>query len=631
MKFLKTMNRSARFGVVAWIVVLCGCGLLGNGSHPDGQTARDAHSFARPDEAVVKHLDLDIRVDFQARQITGQARLTVENRSRTRRLTLDTAGLVIHRVTLGEAERPTSFELRREDPLLGRALDIVVDPESSRVTVHYSTSPGASALQWLSPEQTAGRSHPFLFTQSQAILARSWVPCQDTPAVRMTYRARVKVDPELMAVMSARNSTTRSSDGIYEFDMPQPIPSYLLALAVGDLEFRAISDRSGVYAEPSVVEKAAWEFADTEKMIVSAEKLYGPYRWTRYDVLVLPPSFPWGGMENPRLTFATPTILAGDRSLVSLIAHELAHSWSGNLVTNANWNDFWLNEGFTVYFEHRIMEEVYGKAHDEMLASLGYDELLREMEELLKSRPRDTHLHLDLTGRDPNDGMTSIAYEKGYFFLRTCETIIGRERWDGFLRSYFDTFAFRSMTAAGFITYLREQLIQGDPELEEKLQIDRWVYGAGLPENVSRPRPDAFSKMEAQLEKWQRGEPSARLEARDWSTQEWLHFLRKLPSPSPAERLAALDGQFQLTDTGNYEVLCEWLLLAIASGYDRALTRLEPFLISVGRLKFIRPLYKKLSSTSTGRREARRIYGRARPRYHPISVQKLDELLDWNP
>ena len=245
--------------------------------------------------------------------------------------------------------------------------------------------------------------------------------------------------------MSASNPQIKNETGSYHFEMKQPIPSYLLALAVGDVEFKRVSNRAGIYAERTVLDSAVWEFADLEKMIHGAEELYGAYLWERYDVLVLPPSFPFGGMENPRLTFATPSILAGDRSLTSLIAHELAHSWSGNLVTNRTWNDFWLNEGFTVYFEHRIMEKLYGRDYAEMLALLSLQDL-RETIQSLKDENlyADTKLKLDLAGRNPDDGVTDIAYNKGYFFLRLFEERYGRERFDSFLKHYFSSNAFKS-------------------------------------------------------------------------------------------------------------------------------------------------------------------------------------------
>ncbi|HVR43828.1 MAG TPA: M1 family aminopeptidase/hydrolase, partial [Thermoanaerobaculia bacterium] len=449
---------------------------LGATTYPD-----DPHSFSKPNDAVVEHLDLDLSVDFPGKKLIGRASLVVNNRAGGSELWLDTRDLVIRNVTLGGEASPTGHRLGEAEGVLGRPLVIEIEPGTRRVNIEYETTPGAAAVQWLAPSMTAGGRWPFLFTQSQAILARTWIPLQDTPAVRFTYAATIRVPPPLMAVMSAENPTAAEPDGIYDFRMPQPIPSYLMALAVGDLEFRAIGERAGVYAEPSVVEKAAWEFADTPQMIEAAERMYGPYQWGRYDILVLPPSFPFGGMENPRLTFATPTILAGDRSLVSLVAHELAHSWSGNLVTNATWDDFWLNEGFTTYFENRIMEQVYGEDFARMLAALGRGDLDDEIVELGETSP-DTRLKLDLAGRDPDEGMTSVAYDKGSLFLRLIEQTVGRERFDRFLRSWFDRYAFQSRTTENFVEYLKQNLLT--PREQTAIRVDEWVYGPGVPSNA---------------------------------------------------------------------------------------------------------------------------------------------------
>ena len=373
------MMRSITTGFLGLALFIGGCG-----SKPQYETPlmkQDPHSYSRPSEAKVTHLRWTAHINFDSKIIDGTASWQIDQSAGADSIVLDTKDLDIKKITL-DGKIPAQFQLGKKDPILGQSLAIAIKPETKTVDIQYQTSPGAEALQWLSPQQTAGKEQPFLFTQSQAILARSWVPCQDTPGMRFTYEADVTVPKNLIALMSASNPQQKNATGRYQFEMKQPISSYLLALAVGDLVFKPISDRSGVYAEKSLVDTAAWEFADLEKMIAGAEELYGPYRWERYDVLVLPPSFPFGGMENPRLTFATPTILSGDRSLTSLIAHELAHSWSGNLVTNATWNDFWLNEGFTVYFETRIMEKLYGADYSEMLASLNMQDLNDEIESL---------------------------------------------------------------------------------------------------------------------------------------------------------------------------------------------------------------------------------------------------------
>ncbi len=487
-------------------------------------------------------------------------------------------------------------------------------------------------MQWLSPEQTTGGDHPFLFTQGQAILTRTWVPTQDSPGIRQTYSAEITVPEPLTAVMSAEMLTpdgVPTDDGsgtTYRFRMDEAIPPYLIALAIGDLEFREVGPRTGVWAEPAVVEAAAYEFADMEKMVDAAEKLYGPYRWGRYDVLVLPPSFPFGGMENPRLTFATPTVLAGDRSLVSLIAHELAHSWSGNLVTNATWSDFWLNEGFTSYFENRIMEEVYGVEYARMLESLSRRSLADELPTLSEA---DQHLYIDLEGRDPDDGMTAIAYDKGAAFLRTIEVAVGRERFDAFLRQYFDAHAFQPMTTERFLAYLDANLIQGDADLSARIDAEAWVYGPGLPPGAAPVTSEAFARVEAQAEAFTSGTAPDELNTDDWTTHEWLHFLDVLPDELSPAQLASLDAAFGLTETGNSEILFAWLRTAIANRYEPAFPALRDFLTRQGRRKFVKPLYEDLMATDWGQAMAQEIYRDARPGYHAVSTNSIDPIVGW--
>lgn len=594
-----------------------------SGGLPEG---RLLHSHARPDQAVVKHLSLDLLVDFESKKLTGSATLKFERKDDAKELRLDSHGLEIRKVS-DQSGVELAFKVGEKNQLLGEGLTVTLGEATTAVQVEYATTDAAEAVQWLTPEQTSGGKQPFLFTQSQAILARTWVPCQDTPAVRMTYDAKIKVPSRLLAVMSATNPQSRNESGVYEFEMKQPIPAYLLALAVGDLEFKSLGDRSGVYAEPDVLPKATWEFADTERMIEAAEKLYGPYRWERYDLVVLPPSFPFGGMENPRLTFATPTILAGDRSLVALVAHELAHSWSGNLVTNATWNDFWLNEGFTVYFEQRIMEAIYGRNYSEMLAKLNLASLREEMEDL---SPRDTWLKLDLRDRNPDDGMTGVAYDKGYFFLRRLEEVFGREAWDAFLKSYFDRFSFKSMTTEGFITHLKKELLEKDSEKSASVNLDAWVFGPGVPESCPKVDSDELVKVTEHAEAFLEGTSLSVVDAKDWSTHHWLHFLRSFEKPLPVTRMKQLDGQFGLSKQGNSEILHDWLLLSVRSQYEPAYPALERFLTEQGRRKFLEPLYRALIKTESGRELASKIYRKARPTYHPISQATVDGLLEWN-
>jgi leukotriene-A4 hydrolase len=599
-----------------------------NMSTAQKQQSNDVHSFGNSDEVVIKHLTLDLSVNFETKILSGSAVFTLDHKKKTNKLILDTRDLTINKVTLNEKETPTTFTLGEEVKYLGKVLTIVITPKTKSVKVYYSTSPNAGALQWLEPSQTSGKEKPFLFTQSEAILARTWVPCMDGPGVRMTYSAIIHTPKDLMAVMSASgNVITKNSDGLYKFEMKQAIPSYLLALAVGDLDFRSLGNRSGVYAEPSVVEKCAYEFVDIEKMISAAEELYGAYRWERYDLLVLPPSFPFGGMENPRLTFATPTILAGDRSLVALVAHELAHSWSGNLVTNATWNDFWLNEGFTVYFEHRIMEKVYGRNYSEMLAVLTLKDLKEEIQ-TIGATNNDTKLKLDLVNRDPDDGMTNIAYDKGYFFLRLCEETFGREPWDAFLKKYFEDNAFTSMTTELFLekfnTYFK---IKENTSLSNKLNVSAWVYGPGLPDNCPKPQSNEFEKVTAQVNLFLDGTQASKLNTQGWTTHHWLYFLRNLPDSLRLEKVIELDYAFNFTRSGNSEILCEWFQRCIKVNYETAFGPMRNYLMNVGRRKLIKPLYTELAKTPTGKAWAQEVYAKARSGYHSVTYNTIDGIL----
>ncbi len=588
------------------------------------QYAEDSHSFSKPNEVAATHLSLDVEVDFDNRVISGTASHRLE-RNGGDSVFFDIRGLTIKDVTDQDGDT-LNFDITKGNKR-GDGLGIALNESTAEVNINYVTSSDAAALLWLNPEQTLGKTGPFLFTQGQAILTRSWVPIQDTPALRITYDANVKVPSNLMALMSATNPTSKNQSGIYSFRMDQPIPPYLMALAVGDLKFEEVGKRTGVYAEPAMLEKAVYEFADVEKMLIAAEDLYGPYKWDRYDILLLPPSFPFGGMENPRLTFATPTIIAGDRSLTSLIAHELAHSWSGNLVTNATWDDFWLNEGFTVYFEKRIMEALYGKDYAEMLNQLGLQDLKHTIDDLGETSP-DTHLKLDLEGRDPDAGMTDIAYEKGFLFLRMLEEKVGRERFDKFLRNYFSENAFKTMTTERFIAYLGENLLS---ELDEKPDVHEWIFQPGIPDNFPKPNSSLFAKVDEARESWLSGEKAAsKLETKDWSTHEWLYFIRGLEGGLSISKMSELDAAFGFTETGNSEIAAAWYEHAIQSNYRKAFPAMEEFLVSVGRRKFLEPLYQKLSETDEHLKWAKEVYEKARPNYHSVSTQTIDKILNWS-
>lgn len=631
------MIRSSMMILAAALLAACAANKTPTaGDQPKAKSAivagQDYHSYANPEAARVEHLDLDIAVDFGTRRISGSADLRVALAPSAQELRLDTRDLEIESVELlnGDELRPLSHSLAAADKNLGSALSIKLPSglqSPVTVRVNYQTSPTAAGLQWLAAEQTAGKKHPFLFTQSQAIQARSWIPLQDTPAVRMTYTARVKTPRELLAVMSAANEPRTPLDGDYSFSMPQAIPSYLIALGVGDLKFKAMGERTGVFAEPAVQAAAANEFADTEEMLAISEQLFGPYRWDRYDLLILPPSFPFGGMENPRLSFITPTVIAGDRSLVALIAHELAHSWSGNLVTNATWRDLWLNEGFTSFLTSRIMEAAYGQRRAKMEYYLDFQSLQEDLARLPES---DQILAVDLRGRDPDDVFSEVPYVKGQLFLTWLEQRFGRERFDAFLRSYFDTFAFQSITTDAFLDFLDAQLL-APYDVVSREEVNAWVFEPGLPDSSPKPYSDAFVKIDRLEADWLAGKLALNdLGSDAWSVHEWLYFLNNLPNDLGAARMVELDKAFALTQSRNNEIAHSWLLLAVRHDYQPAWLRLEEYLVAIGRRKLIRPLYEELMKSETGAAFAKRVYVQARPGYHPLAVSTIDAIVNPN-
>ncbi|HYE28351.1 MAG TPA: M1 family metallopeptidase [Allosphingosinicella sp.] len=591
----------------------------------DTPEAVDARSYARPLEARVTHVALDLAADFERKRIAGTATLDVLARPGAAAIVLDSKGLEVSAVTDGDG-RPLAHAFGKADPELGAPLTVQLNG-ARKIRIAYSSAPDAAALQWLTPDQTAGRKHPFLFSQGQSILNRTWIPTQDSPGIRQTWEARITVPAPLRAVMSGERLTPEGEPAAggaraFRFRMDKPVAPYLIALAAGDIAFQPLGPRTGVYAEPATIRSAAAELADTEKMVDAAETLYGPYRWGRYDVIVLPPAFPYGGMENPTLTFLTPTFLAGDKSLVGLVAHELAHSWSGNLVTNAVWPDSWLNEGFTSYFENRIMEALYGPKRAAQEAALSWADMESALKELGADAP-GTRLHDDSGG----DGASGIVYDKGATFLRTIERTVGRTRFDAYLKSYFDRHAFQPMTSARFLADLRAHLIKGDKALEDRLKLDEWVYRPGLPANAARPDPAAFAPVDAALRAFAvgGGAPAA---WSGWTTAERLRFLNGLPRELSKPRLAELDRALGLSASANAEILSAWLQLALANRYEPAVPAAERFLLSMGRGKFVTPIFRTLwGEGEWGRPIAQRLYARARPLYHSVTIGQVDKVM----
>lgn len=577
----------------------------------------DPHSYTDDQQVETEHLAWVARVDFAAKVLHCEATLTFRAPGEGT-LDLDTRDLEIESVVDGKG-RALQFALHPAEKILGARLSVELPPRTRSVTIRYRTSPHASALQWLEPEQTLGKVLPYLFSQCQAIHARSVVPLQDTPRLRLRFSAELTVPRALKVVMAAAHRG-RSEEGevaVEKWEMPQPIPPYLLAFAVGDLASREVSPRCRVWAEPAQVEAAAWEFAEVESMIAVAEGLFGPYDWERFDILTMPPSFPYGGMENPRLTFVSPTTIAGDRSLVSVVAHELAHSWTGNLVTNATAEHFWLNEGFTVYAERRIVEALEGKEMAVLHAALA----LRELQESMKrfvDKPELTHLRTHLLGIDPDDAYSVVPYEKGYFFLVALEEAVGRAAFSRWLRTYLDAFRFGALTTEEFLAHVE----RGLPGALAKVQAAQWIDGPFLPASAPAPRSARVEAIEALAH----GVPEV-AQTQGWSATEWQLFVESVPRPASLATCRALEERFHFTASGNYDVLVSWLSLALEAGDDSVLPRVQEVLASVGRMKYLRPLYGALAKQPHTLALAREAYAKARSGYHPISRQLVESLL----
>ncbi len=601
----------------------------GNAEKETWDLGHDYFSFANTEQFVTDHLQLDLAVDFDRTELRGMAVLKMRRLDTAATdIILDTRDLHIDGVLVNGSE--ASFEYAQTDPVLGQALKITLpaglqDQTNLRVKIHYQTDPRASALQWLPPELTAGGKHPFMFSQSQSIHARSWVPLQDTPAVRITYGATIHTPPDLLAVMSADNDPQTPRNGEYQFTMPQPIPSYLLAIAVGNIYFSPIGERTGIYTEPELMDASTFEFASTQQMLETAESMYGPYQWGRYDLLILPPSFPFGGMENPRLSFITPSVLAGDQSLVSLIAHELAHSWSGNLVSNKTWRDIWLNEGTTSYLDSRLMEVLFGKDRADEERVLSYRELQQGLEEVSPAMqalaPRDK---LD----DPDESQGSLHYHKGQLFLQHMETIFGREVFDPFLAAYFKHFEFQSISSEQFLDYLDQNLLLKHPGKFSRAQAEEWLYQPGLPADAPVPHSATLDQAARLATRWATGETAVQdIPLTDWSPQATVHFINSLPVELTDAQLGELDTNFGFSQSRNAEVGRAWFIQVAARRYQPAYQAMEQHLNRYGRTRLVKPVYLALAKNGKDADLADELFAAARSKYHPLTIIAIEPTL----
>ncbi|GBG64522.1 hypothetical protein CBR_g45218 [Chara braunii] len=626
----------------------------------------DPHSFTDSDQPLTQTIHLNLHVDFEAKVISGSATLELD-RPANGVLDLDTRDLHIDGAVDSSTGKPITFELEKPVPIKGSRLRLSLIGRS--VTISFRTSSSASALQWLEPAQTEGGKLPYVYTHCQAIHARSVFPCQDTPRARIRYTADVNIPRSARAVMSAEHVgrvdlapppatttgraagelTTKKEDGeevacrrededapggggggggdraIEKFRMNQPIPPYLVALAVGDIVSCRIGPRSQVYAEPSILAAAAFEFAEVESMISQAESLFGPYDWEEFNVLVLPPAFPYGGMEHPRMVFLTPALVVGDRSLVNVVAHELAHSWTGNLVTNATANDFWLNEGFTTYAERRIVEKIAGADVAALQAAIGWDHLHQEIERF-KDRPQLTRLRGDLEGVDPDLVFSTVPYEKGFLFLRRLENEMGREAFDIFLKKYISRFRFQSITTTEFVDFLKVN-VSG---IEHRIDLGTWMDGEGLPEDAPRTVSKVLDQVLGLAKGFSSGVHVSDSDCATWKWEEWQIYLDNMPQKMKAADLRELDQRFQFSKAKNLEILVSFLTIAANSAFQPCFPMIVRSLMTIGRMKYLRPLYSGLmaSGSSAAKELARKTFADAAPRYHPVARAVIQEVLD---
>jgi leukotriene-A4 hydrolase len=587
--------------------------------------AADPHSYAEPERIQIKHIDLDLQIDLEKQTLGGTATLTLNRIDESANLILDSNQLKIQQVKIKSSKgkwNDLKFTTGASDPILGEKIEIELPKTKDRIVqITYAAAPTARALLWNTPAQTIS-FRPFLLTNNEPINARSWIPTQDTPIVRSTFNAKIQVaQTELMAVMSANNNPTKlNTKGIYEFSMDIPVPSYLISLAVGKLEFKSTGPRTGVYAEPGIIEKAASEFSDAEKMLQAAERLYGKYVWGRYDLLVLPASYPWGGMENPKLTFITPTIITGKKDLVDVVAHEIAHSWSGNLVTNAKWNDLWINEGFTTYVQYRIIEELHGeqiRMRDMALDKSALEESINDKE----TNAEDTRLRFDYTKRDPEDAFSDVPYIKGAYMLYAIEEKVGKAKFDQFLRDYFAKFTFKSVST--------DQAVEELSKIVDQAFLKAWIDSPGIPSDAPKINSKIISQIDEKLKTYKMvgGAPDKKY-IEQMTSKDICYYLQSLPRKPKAFKLQHLDASFGFSSTSDPEVRTLWYKLALPRNYKPAMETVSEFLSSVGRGKFVVPIFDALIETKEGRKLAAEIYEKNKTFYSQMVRGRIEKKLN---
>lgn len=581
---------------------------------------RDIFSAAETAAVRVRHLELDLEVDFAARRIRGTATHTIENLAATDRFIVDTRDLEILGATIDGSA--TTWSLG-EPTAAGRALSIGITPSTRSVRIEYETTRTSGGLYWLMPLQTFGDEAPFLFTLGQPDRTRDWIPIQDTPGVRMSYGATIRVPPGLLALMSARNPTATSPDGTYRIEMPYPIPPYLIALAVGRLEFRSLDGRSGIYAEPVVLDDAMHDLSYVPEMMGATEEFLGAYPFERYDLVLLPPSFPAGGMENPMLNFINvASVVSGNRESPplphGLIAHELAHSWAGDLVTCGTWSDTWLNEGFATYYASRIMEAMRGFEIGEIghwFDRSGFESYVQQTAD-----SRREVLHIDFRPGDPLSIFSPTSYNKGSLFLKMLEDRMGRETFDRFARSYFARYANGWVDDRAFLDHLARYVPDGDA-----LLLEAWIYEPGLPSNVTAPaRSTLWDRIAVEAGRFRSGAAASSLDTNGWTSYEHGLFLWQI-TDLVGGRIAELDAEFGYSTMATPSI--HWFLAVASRLYAPGIPMLESYLRRATWNAL--PIFERLSQTAGGRAWAIALYESVRPHYVEGMQSYIDAILDY--
>lgn len=556
----------------------------------ENRFVNDPHSFARPWEAKVKHMDLHFSPNFHDKILTGRAIYTYQAAQGAQQLRLDIKNVNITKVETANST-PLTYTLSETDPLLGGYIAIGLPKDNEQIIIEFTTSPNAEGLYW---------NNNTLFTHSQPIYTRSWLPCQDTPIVRSTFTAQFDIPDTHSSLMSCQNNPRTPKERTEDFShvMKIPLPSYLIAFALGEYSYHATGPRTGIYANSMYLEQAKKEYSHLEKILEKAEAIFGPYGdWVRYDMLIVSSDFPASATENPCLTFFGPVILSGDGSNVYVLCHEIAHSCSGNKTTAAGWEHLWLNEGCTTYFENRIVEDVEGVDAAVLLAHLYYYELI---DEFIDSKPEDQCLRLNLSGRNPRDSFASTAYYKGFLFLKMLERNIGRQTLTEFMIKYFNAHKYKSVTTEAFEVYLDEHLLRNDTELKEKLCVQEWLYKPGIPENVFLPSSEKIAEVTFAREGWLSGgsDEKLKMDTKLYTLHEWRFFLLGLKD-QPAETLRRLDSLCNLKEHPNLYIREPWLFNALVCEYCDVLEDVVKFVLGTPKPGTVKKYMNQLIKMNT--------------------------------